>query len=280
MQAPAPARVVTCPDGTRADGTALNSRGREVLRCVRLVPKAKPVVVQQAAATPVRAQPKAKPKAVAQAPVTRRLTRQPEPRVLPRHVAEVRRDADNVRVPKAYRSVWEDGRLNQQRQVQTLAGYRQMNLVWTSTVPRRLIDTTTGRDVTAREPLIYPYTDEVTQTREYGKVTLHRRGDAVIKRVQRTKWSKVSAKQKVTRKPSVAAKEIYVQVGMFSQNGNAERAGQRLVRTGLPARYGQYRKGSKSYRVVLAGPFGSDSDARRAVERARAAGFSDAFVRR
>ena len=47
---------------------------------------------------------------------------------------------------------------------------------------------------------------------------------------------------------------------------------------GLPARLGTLKKGGKSYRVVLAGPFAPDQ-LNAALGKARRAGFSDAFVR-
>ncbi|WP_300012934.1 hypothetical protein [uncultured Roseobacter sp.] len=64
----------------------------------------------------------------------------PTMRVMPRHVYEARRNTLNVKVPKGYRTVWEDDRLNPRRAEQTLTGHAAMHQVWTKTVPRRLID--------------------------------------------------------------------------------------------------------------------------------------------
>ncbi|MGZ2256841.1 hypothetical protein [Roseobacter sp. A03A-229] len=61
-------------------------------------------------------------------------------RVMPRHVYETRSKTLDVKVPKGYRTVWEDGRLNPRRAEQTLAGRAQMQQVWTQTTPRRLVD--------------------------------------------------------------------------------------------------------------------------------------------
>ena len=44
-----------------------------------------------------------------------------------------------AKAPLGFRSAWTDGRLNPQRGPQTAAGTEQMNLVWSQTVPRRLI---------------------------------------------------------------------------------------------------------------------------------------------
>ncbi|WP_299402867.1 hypothetical protein [uncultured Roseobacter sp.] len=61
-------------------------------------------------------------------------------RVLPKHVYQNRRATRGVSVPKGYRTVWKDDRLNPRRAEQTLAGDASMNQIWTNTVPRRLID--------------------------------------------------------------------------------------------------------------------------------------------
>jgi hypothetical protein len=61
-------------------------------------------------------------------------------RVVPKHVYEKRRNTTNVKVPKGYRSVWKDDRLNPHRAEQTLAGRQKMLSIWTNTSPQRLRD--------------------------------------------------------------------------------------------------------------------------------------------
>jgi hypothetical protein len=61
-------------------------------------------------------------------------------RVVPRHVYQNRRNTTNVSVPKGYRKVWQDDRLNPRRAEQTLGGHAKMGTIWTNTVPRRLVD--------------------------------------------------------------------------------------------------------------------------------------------
>lgn len=46
-----------------------------------------------------------------------------------------------VTVPRGYQRVWEDGRLNEKRGVGTVQGAADTQLVWTNTVPRRLVET-------------------------------------------------------------------------------------------------------------------------------------------
>ncbi|RLJ59293.1 hypothetical protein BCF46_1441 [Litoreibacter meonggei] len=54
-------------------------------------------------------------------------------------------------VPKGYKKAWDDGRLNPLRGVGTTSGKAQMQLVWSNTVPRYLIDPATGKRATAKQ---------------------------------------------------------------------------------------------------------------------------------
>ena len=218
-------------------------------------------------------------------------------RVLPRQTFDARlAERDVMQVPEGYRPVWTDDRLNPRRAEQSLGGIAQSRLIWTNTVPRRLVDQSTGRDVTARVALVYPYTDVDTQTRELGTVTLIRRDGQLLKRIQRnrTKARTPTAAPKPkaasaprakpaaatpTAKPGAAAKGKYVQVGTFGVPSNAQRTAQRLVQAGVPARIGTLTRGGKSYQVVLAGPFASRNGVNSGLQAARSMGFADAFIR-
>jgi len=79
----------------------------------------------------------------------------PKTRVVPQHVYEIRQDSENVRVPRGYRAGWKDDRLNLRRAEGTLEGRAKMNLVWTNTVPRRLVSASTGQDATPPLPVVY-----------------------------------------------------------------------------------------------------------------------------
>ncbi len=90
----------------------------------------------------------------------------PNTRVVPRHVYENSRASRNVQVPKGYRAGWRDDRLNPYRAEQTLKGRAQMNMVWTNTVPRRLV--VAGSENTASDvPVVYE-----TQTHRINQVTV------------------------------------------------------------------------------------------------------------
>jgi hypothetical protein len=222
-------------------------------------------------------------------------------RIVPKHVAINRINTTNVKVPHSYRKVWEDDRLNPHRAEQTLEGRADMLLVWTQTVPRRLINRATGEDVTAKVPLVYPYLDVETQQRKLGVVKIVHRDGQVMKRVLR--YRKAAPKHKNSRPlrtevtyssrsapaapakpaqraaPQVSGKAGYVQVGVFGNPSNAQRAARQISQMGLPARIGKQTRGGKTYHSVQAGPIAGGST-QAAVTRLRRAGFGDAYLRR
>lgn len=67
-------------------------------------------------------------------------TLSPKTRVLPKHIYDNRKAVGTVKTPRGYRPAWQDGRLNPRRAEQTLEGQDQMRLIWTDTVPRRLVE--------------------------------------------------------------------------------------------------------------------------------------------
>lgn len=67
-------------------------------------------------------------------------------RVAPKHVYESQTaGTQGIFVPDGYTPIWEDDRLNPRRGHHTQDGKARMDLVWTDTVPRRLIGRETGR---------------------------------------------------------------------------------------------------------------------------------------
>lgn len=253
--------------------------------------KTAPVATQ---APPARAQTSRRVPVASIATPTKTPSVDPQTRVVPLHVYDERLAQPVARIPEGYEPVWEDDRLNRKRAEQSLNGIAQTRLAWTRTVPRRLIDRRTGRDVTATVPLVYPYVDVATQERDLGTVTLVRRDGRLMKRVQRKNRTKArqpaastrSAQQPIAKTAARAApktttvKGRYVQVGTYGLPANAKAAAQRIARSGLPARIGKLKRGDKSYQVVLAGPFSTSTDLSNGLTRSRALGFSDAFVRK
>lgn len=191
--------------------------------------------------------------------------------------ARTLRAAPAMTTPKGFRSAWTDDRLNPQRGGQTAEGKAQMDLVWTETVPRRLVDRASGTDVTRNFPkLYYPYTSYDRQ-----QLALANGAKIVPRRtVTSTKAAAKAAPAKTAPAATIAAAgKKYVQVGTFGVPSNAQRTAQRLQRSGLPVRIGQYSKGGKNYQVVLAGPFASQTRLGQALKAVRGAGFGDAFLR-
>lgn len=226
-------------------------------------------------------------------------------RIVPKHVAINRINTTNVRVPHGYRSVWTDGRLNPKRAEQTLSGRGHMLLVWTNTVPRRLIDRNTGKDVTASVPLVYPYLDEAHQSQDLGEVSIVRRDGQLVKRIvrhnhrvakraapSRTTYSTRSApKQQIAAapKPRATVKRKatpsvggmrFVQIGLFTTEAKARRAAATLSGMGMGAQMAKVRRNGKSYLLVKAGPFNSASATQQAVSRLHSIGYTGARARK
>ena len=210
-------------------------------------------------------------------------------RIVPKHVLANRQNTQNLQIPNGYRSVWTDDRLNPNRAEQSIVGQGQIKLVWTNTVPRRLINTASGLDVTASTPLLYPYVDMTNQTRNLGSVSIVQRNGQVVKRVVRnanagrarqpvvSSRSAPVVKPLTTRAAPEAAAAQFVNVGTYDQQGSAQTVAQRIKRMGLPVRIGKYTRSGKTYRMVLAGPFGTDAS--RVLSKLRSAGYRNAVMR-
>ena len=213
-------------------------------------------------------------------------------RIVPKHVARNRLNTSaNVAVPHGYKQVWTDGRLNPNRAEQNLEGRARMLLIWTNSVPRRLINQATGRDMTAQIPLVYPYTSIEQQRRELGEVTFATRDGQLVKRIVRNSHTArvghkpvVSSRSAAKPVAGASARRIeatgnsYVQVGVYSHSSNAQKTARQIANMGMGARIGKTTRGGKTLLTVQAGPFGKAS-APSAVSSLRRVGFSDAYIR-
>lgn len=145
-------------------------------------------------------------------------------------------------MPKGYRSAWKDDRLNPRRGVGTAEGQRQMEMVWTDTVPRRLVQ----RPVAAA-----PAAPVVT----------------------------MSSKSPTTAPRAAVSGKRYVQVGSFGNAGNARATIAKLQKLGLPVGVSKASIKGKPVQVVMAGPFKASAQLNSALGAIRKAGYRDAFLR-
>lgn len=79
--------------------------------------------------------------------------------------------------------------------------------------------------------------------------------------------------------PLIPAGARFVQVGMFRNRENAERAARKLSAMGLPVSQGQGSGKEGKMRAIMAGPFDSRQAIVRALDRVRKGGFPDAYPR-
>ena len=191
--------------------------------------------------------------------------------VAPKHVyANQKASTEGVYVPEGYVAVWEDDRLNTRRAHQTFAGKAQMEQRWTKTTPRRLKEPAVGpvvteADVVTRSTVAYPVAMSFAQ--------------------QAAPQAKAAPKPAATMAatPKVetrAASHRYVELGNFSDPAHAKRTAQKLANSGLPARMGKVTHKGKTYTLVMAGPFETQSALDRGLARVRGMGFAQASLRR
>ncbi len=255
---PQPAAHVTRVPGTRA---------------VRVAPRAMPapVYVARVYTVPVYPAPLYRGNGYAvEGAYKRRVVDPYTTRVAPRHVVAAQTRARNVTMPDGYTRVWGDGRLSRHRAHQTFAGKAAMERMWTRTVPRRLILTDTGRDVTAQYPgLIYPHTSYEEQRAAMSART--------VTAVRSHQPAPAAATQTTVR--ARPASHSYVQAGVYATRAQAQQVAQRLAASGLPMHLGLMTKGGTQYSLVLSGPYSSQSALDRALAQVRRAGFSNATLR-
>ncbi len=205
--------------------------------------------------------------------------------------------AVTVTPPPGYRVAWQDGRLNPNRGPQGGAGTASdgraasgsagWDLIWSQTVPYRLMDITTGRDVTALFPGVQypnmPTEAQIAAASAGARVVV---GSSSAPAVQTAAASQVAVAAPVAAAAPAAAPAAtgtayrYVQVAMFGVPANARRTVARLSDMGLSMRIVEITRNGKRYELVMAGPYLDRSSLNSALAQVRAAGFSDAYLRR
>ena len=216
----------------------------------------------------------------------------PRTRVAPRKVYESQqRSLAGVYVPQGMKPVWEDDRLNPQRAHQTFEGKARMEVMWTNTVPRRLIDRRTGGDVIHKYPGLQPpftsFEDQraagvrvATQGRVLSDPQTVRRGTTVTRTATAQSAGNTTVSTRSAPEAVPSASHRYAQAGIFADAEQGKAAAQKIARSGLPARRGTLTRDGRELTLVLAGPFQTQTQLDRGVARLQGLGFSNVKLRK
>ncbi|ARE85256.1 sporulation related domain protein [Roseovarius mucosus] len=197
-----------------------------------------------------------------------------------------------ISVPPGMQPVWEDDRLNPYRAHQTFEGREQMLVMWTNTVPQRLIDRRTGADVIHQFPgLQPPYTSfeaqraagvtVATQGRHVpAPMTTRQLAQLRTEPAQAAPRTTVSTRSAPATTAQTAPSHRYAQAGLFADAAQAQAAAQRIAAAGLPARRGTVTRDGRALTLVLAGPFATQSQLDAGADRLRAMGFANVSLRK
>lgn len=303
----AQARPPTVADSPAPEILTLGPQDRPVR--TRQSAPAEPAAAAPVAVATARPEPATAPVAVRPAPVRAAETRPAaatvtsatlpteRTRVVPRHVFDDRQNTRSVSVPRGYRPVWTDDRLNPHRAERTLApslaaatpvvprGFRAAwgderlslrraqgspageaasDAIWSRTVPRPLLPVATqGQIVVA--------SNNARQGNSPYWVPPVARPQPVARLSTR------SEAQAAPLLPALQAKPAYIRVATFAAASDARRAAEALARSGLTMRLGATAGGVS---VVLAGPYKTSEAAGNALARLRQAGYGGAVLMR
>ncbi|MFS4582967.1 SPOR domain-containing protein [Phaeobacter sp. C3_T13_0] len=211
----------------------------------------------------------------------------PNTRVVPKHVYQERQLSRGLQVPKGYRRVWEDDRLNPRRAEMSLgtvlaranggvpSGYARVTRqdrnnpnrgpqetgIWTRTVPQNGI----------RRPADRPVLTLETGQRQQAEVAPAEVNEDIFVTRLSTRSAQPDGTQ--VRRQSTSR---YVRAATLADLTKAEAVAQRLRQRGLPVRMGRVSRNGQLLQVVLAGPFAAGDAAQSALSKVRSAGFSGA----
>ena len=161
--------------------------------------------------------------------------------------------------PEGFEAAWDDGRLNTQRGLPN-GGFQVRNPSAMAIRSGPQAESPSGRTNTVRYA-----TAPVAPTQQTATQAPRTTTRAVAPAPQRSE--QISGHR-------------YVQVGTFASRDRAQQIAQSLRSRGLPMRIGVFEQNGQQMRMVLAGPFASDTQLQNALGTARSAGHSGAFTRR
>jgi len=161
-----------------------------------------------------------------------------------------------VQTPSGYRAAWDDDRLNPNRGARTAAGDAQSDQIWQQTVPRTLAPVPTQGQI----------------------VRVARSKPTQVPRARTAVRPNANSTARVSTRSAAAPAETdgkrrYIRVATFATDADARALAQSLARTGLPMRLGSVQRKGTTYRMVLAGPFTSQTQAKTALKQVRQAGY-------
>ncbi|MFW8634144.1 SPOR domain-containing protein [Cribrihabitans pelagius] len=213
----------------------------------------------------------------------------PNTRVVQKHIYQERRLSNNFSVPKGYRPVWKDGRLNPRRAERTIrpavvngAAVVPPGYIRVSREDGRLNPARGPRGAAGAAASARIWTDEVP--RRLVKLPLD---SPVVTLPPKARRSPAEAKKPALRLSSradpaapapdlVAPAQSYIRAATHADAAEARAAAQALAARGLPVRLGTLSRKGHSLKVVLAGPFASPAKAHAALSTVQAAGFPGA----
>lgn len=238
---------------------------------------------------PAAPRPEAAPQPKAEAPVA------PAPRIAVVPAATSAKYPDPA-PPAGWKKAWKDDRLNPNRGKQTVAGVQDQDEIWTRTSPMVLREdwgkpkaplTIIVRRADGSEAR---YDGVVVSTKGDGRLVVRLadgKDSTVVVPPQVTKSSKNSPAAAIPAAPKAgkvakatapvtAGQKLYVRVGAYGVQANADKAAGKLRGLGLKVARGKAKGGA--VQLVYAGPFATRAEAKAALSAARGGGFPDAVM--